>query len=49
LPIVDDLSSKMRLAFKSKDNLILELEDSMVETTSRLTWNAAAKMILDIQ
>jgi len=48
LPIVEDLSDKMRLAFNSKDSLLDNFSKEMASTTSRLTWNAAARMILEI-
>lgn len=48
LPIVEDLSSKMRRAFDSKDSILNKFSKEMEDTTNRLTWNAAARMILEI-
>lgn len=48
LPVLEDLSSKMRKAFSSKKDLLKLFSEGRAKTVDKFTWNAAAKMILDI-
>ena len=48
LPIVEDLSKNMRRAFESKEGLINIFSEERKKTIEKFTWNAAAKMILDV-
>lgn len=48
LPVLEDLSSKMRKAFNSKKELLDLFSEERARTVKKFTWNAAARMILDI-